>query len=456
MWLEVLWRWNALSKPVVAIVGRPNVGKSTLFNRIAGGLVAIVENTPGVTRDRLYRDAEWLGRKFALIDTGGIEFQDADTPIAAQMRRQAEIAMEEADVVIFVVDAQLPPTQDDELIARTLRRSGKPVILTANKVENFAQMESQLYDFLSLGLGEAIPISAVHGLNIGDLLDQVIAKLPENGEEEYDPDVIRIAVVGRPNVGKSSLVNTMLGKNRVIVSSIPGTTRDAIDTPFEQDGKHYVLIDTAGMRRKARIDKLTEQYSVVRALRAVDRSDVILMLLDAVEGVTEQDKKIAGYVHESGKAIVLVVNKWDLIKKDEKTINKFERTIREELGFMQYAPTMFISALTGQRVTKIIELVDFVAEQNSVRITTATLNTLLREWVHLNPPPSDKGRRLKIRYLTQVGVKPPTFVFFVNDAELMHFSYKRYLENQMRKHFGFEGTPIRIIIRQKDEEKEKD
>lgn len=445
-----------MSKPVVAIVGRPNVGKSTLFNRITGGLVAIVENMPGVTRDRLYRDAEWLGRKFALIDTGGIEFKDQGTPIAAQMRRQAEIAMEEADVVVFVVDAQLPPTPDDDLIARTLRRSGKPVLLAANKVENFEQVEGQLYDFLSLGLGEAIPISAVHGMNTGDLLDLVISNLPENNEEEYDPDVIRISVIGRPNVGKSSLVNTMLGKNRVIVSHIPGTTRDAIDTPFEQDGKHYVLIDTAGMRRKARIDELTEQYSVVRSLRAVDRSDVILMLIDAVDGVTEQDKKIAGYAHEAGKAIILVVNKWDLIEKDEKTINKFDKTIREELGFMQYAPTMFISALTGQRITKIIELVDFVVEQNATRVTTATLNTLLREWLHLNPPPSDKGRRLKVRYLTQVSVKPPTFVFFVNDPELMHFSYKRYLENQMRKHFGFEGTPIRIVVRQKDEEKEKD
>ncbi len=445
-----------MSKPVVAIVGRPNVGKSTLFNRITGGLVAIVENMPGVTRDRLYRDAEWLGQKFALIDTGGIEFKDADTPIPAQMRRQAEIAMEEADVVIFVVDAQLGPTGDDEMIARTLRKSGKPVILAANKVENFEQIEGQLYDFLSFGLGEAIPISAVHGMNTGDMLDLVISNFPENNDEEYDPDVIRISVIGRPNVGKSSLVNTMLGKNRVIVSNIPGTTRDAIDTPFEQDGKHYVLIDTAGMRRKARIDELTEQYSVVRSLRAVDRSDVILMLIDAVDGVTEQDKKIAGYAHEAGKAIILVVNKWDLVEKDEKTINKFEKAIREELGFMQYAPTMFISALTGQRVTKIIELVDFVVEQNATRVTTATLNTLLREWLHLNPPPSDKGRRLKVRYLTQVGVKPPTFVFFVNDPELMHFSYKRYLENQMRKHFGFEGTPIRIVVRQKDEEKEKD
>lgn len=445
-----------MSKPVVAIVGRPNVGKSTLFNRITGGLVAIVENMPGVTRDRLYRDADWLGKKFALIDTGGIEFKDLGTPIATQMRKQAEIAMEEADVVVFVVDAQLPPTADDEMIARTLRRSGKPVLLAANKVENFAEVEGQLYDFLSLGLGEAIPISAVHGMNTGDLLDLVIANFPENSEEEYDPDVIRISVIGRPNVGKSSLVNIMLGKNRVIVSNIPGTTRDAIDSPFEQDGKHYVLIDTAGMRRKARIDELTEQYSVVRSLRAVDRSDVILMLIDAVDGVTEQDKKIAGYAHEAGKAIILVVNKWDLIEKDENTINKFEKTIRIELGFMQYAPTMFISALTGQRVTKIIDLVDFVVEQNATRVTTATLNTLLREWLHLNPPPSDKGRRLKVRYLTQVSVKPPTFVFFVNDPELMHFSYKRYLENQMRKHFGFEGTPIRIVIRQKDEEKEKD
>lgn len=443
-----------MSKPIVAVVGRPNVGKSTLFNRITGGLVAIVENMPGVTRDRLYRDAEWLGRKFSLIDTGGIEFKDERTPISSQMKRQAEIAMEEADVVIFVVDAQISPTPDDELIARTLRRSGKPILLAANKVEDFAKAEGQLYEFLSLGLGEAIPISAVHGMNTGDLLDLVVSNLPENNEEEYDPDVIRISVIGRPNVGKSSLVNTLLGKERVIVSNVPGTTRDAIDTPFEHEGRHYILIDTAGMRRKSRIDDLTEQYSVVRSLRAVDRSDAVLMLIDAVDGVTEQDKKIAGYADEAGKAIILVVNKWDLIEKDEKTINKFEKTIREELGFMQYSPTMFISAKTGQRVDKILDLVDFVVEQNSTRVTTATLNTLLREWVHLNPPPTDKGRRLKIRYLTQVGVKPPTFVFFVNDPELMHFSYKRYLENQMRKHFGFEGTPIRIVVRQKDEEKE--
>ncbi|MHB8124180.1 MAG: ribosome biogenesis GTPase Der [Desulfitobacteriaceae bacterium] len=442
-----------MSRPVVAVVGRPNVGKSTLFNRIAGGLVAIVENRPGVTRDRLYRNAEWLGRKFTLIDTGGIEFKDESTSIPAQMRRQAEIAMEEADVIILVVDAQLPPTLDDELIAQTLRRSGKPIILAANKIENFAKIDSQIYEYYCLGVGEPIPISAVHGMNTGDLLDMVISYFPKGEEEEYDPDIIRIAVIGRPNVGKSSLVNTLLGEERVIVSNIPGTTRDAIDTPFEREGKHYILIDTAGMRRKGRIEELTEQYSVVRSLRAVDRADVILMLLDAPQGITEQDKKIAGYAHEAGKGIILTINKWDLIEKDDKTMKKFDKQVREELSFMLYAPTIYVSALTGQRVTKIIELVDFVAEQNSTRLSTSTLNTLLREWVHLNPPPTDKGRRLKILYATQVGVKPPTFVFFVNDPELMHFSYKRYLENQVRQHFGFEGSPIRMIIRQKDEER---
>jgi GTPase len=443
---------NKLSKPVVAIVGRPNVGKSTLFNRLAGGLVAIVENRPGVTRDRLYRDSEWLGRKFTIIDTGGIEFVNEDTPITAQMRRQAEIAIEEADVIIFVIDAQTSLTPDDETIAHTLRRSGKPVVLAANKVENFAKAE--LYEFYSIGLGEPTPISATHGMNVGDLLDQVISHFPDEPEEEIDPDTIRIAVIGRPNVGKSSLVNTMLGEERVIVSDIPGTTRDAIDSAFKHEGKHYVLIDTAGMRRKGRIDELTEQYSVSRSLRAVDRSDVILMLIDSTEGVTEQDKKIAGYAHEAGKGIVLVVNKWDLVEKDEKTMNKFEKDIREELGFMQYAPTIFISAKTGQRVKKILDLVDFVAEQNSTRVATATLNMLVKEWVHLNPPPSDRGHRLKILYATQVGVKPPTFVFFVNDHELMHFSYRRYLENQVRKSFGFEGSPIRMVVRQKDEERE--
>lgn len=446
-----------MSKPVVAIVGRPNVGKSTLFNRIAGGMVAIVENKPGVTRDRLYREAEWLGRKFTLIDTGGIEFKEETTPMSAQIRRQAELAIEEANVIIFLVDAKATLTPDDEMIARTLRRSGKPVLLAANKVENFAKAEAEgeLYEFLQLGLGEAVPISAVHGMNTGDLLDAVVSRFPEKDEEEYAPDVIRIAVIGRPNVGKSSLVNKLIGEERVIVSNIPGTTRDAIDTPFTYEGKSYVLIDTAGMRRKGRIEEVTEYYSVVRSLRAVDRSDVILMLIDAQEGVAEQDKKIAGYAHEAGKGIVLIVNKWDIVEKDEKTMNKFDRQIREELGFMQYAPTLFISAKTGQRVNKIIELVDFVAEQNSTRVATSTLNGLVREWVHLNPPPTDKGRRLKILYLTQVGVKPPTFVFFVNDPELMHFSYRRYLENQLRQSFGFEGSPIRMVLRQRDEEREK-
>ncbi len=443
-----------MSKPVVAIVGRPNVGKSTLFNRIAGGLVAIVENRPGVTRDRLYRDAEWLNRKFTLIDTGGIEFKEKSTPVSAQMRRQAELAIEEADVILFVLDAHMPLTQEDEALAGLLRRAGKPVILVANKVENFARVESELYEYLALGLGEAIPISAVHGMNTGDLLDAVISYFPEEDDEEFDPDVIRIAAIGRPNVGKSSLINTLLGESRVIVSSMAGTTRDAIDTPFEHEGKHYVLIDTAGMRRKGKVEELTEYYSVVRSLRAVDRSDVILVLLDAAEGVTEQDKKIAGYAHEAGKGIIIIVNKWDLIEKDEKTMNQFDKKIREELGFMMYAPTLYISAKTGQRVAKILDLVDFVAEQNSTRILTSTINPLVREWVHLNPPPTDKGRKLKILYATQVGVKPPTFVFFVNDPELMHFSYRRYLENQLRKSFGFEGSPVRMVVRQKDEERE--
>ncbi len=442
-----------MSKPVVAIVGKPNVGKSTLFNRITGGLVAIVEDKPGVTRDRLYRDAEWLGRKFTLIDTGGIEFRDETTVLSAQMRRQAEIAIEEADVIVFVVDAQAPVSPDDEALAQVLRRSGKPVLLVANKVENFQKAEAELYEFLELGLGEPVPISAIHGMNTGDLLDQVVSNLPEDDEETFDPDVIRIAVIGRPNVGKSSLVNSVLGEERVIVSHIPGTTRDAIDTPFEREGKHYVLIDTAGMRRKGKIFELTEHYSVIRSLRAVDRSDAVLMLLDATDGVTEQDKKIAGYAHEAGKGIVLVINKWDLIDKDHKTMNKFNEDIREELGFMLYAPTLYISAKTGQRVNKLMELVDFVAEQNSTRILTATLNEQVREWGHLNPPPSDRGRRLKILYATQVGVKPPTFVLFVNDSEV-HFSYRRYLENQLRKSFGFEGSPIRMIVRRRDEEKD--
>lgn len=443
-----------MNKPVVAIVGRPNVGKSTLFNRIVGGMVAIVQDTPGVTRDRLYFDAEWLGRKFTLIDTGGIEFKDETTPLSTQMKKQAEVAVEESDLVIFLVDFQTRLTPDDVDIAKYLRRAGKPVLLVANKVENFSIFQTEAHEFLALGFGDPIPVSAVHGMNIGDFLDTVVSNLPEDTGEDYNPDIIKIAVIGRPNVGKSSLVNMLLGEERVIVSDIPGTTRDAIDTEFTYEGKDYVLIDTAGIRRKKKIAELTENYSVIRSFRAVDRADVILMVIDAIEGITDQDKRIVGYAHEAGKGIILIINKWDLVQKDEKTINKYEKKIREELSFTHYAPTQFVSAKTGQRVHKIMELVEFVAEQNSMRIQTSILNTMLREWVHLNPPPGDKGVRLKILYATQKGVQPPTFIFFVNDTELMHFSYRRYLENQIRKNFGFEGSPIKIITRRREKELE--
>lgn len=443
-----------MSKPVVAIVGRPNVGKSTLFNRVVGGLVAIVENTPGVTRDRLYLDAEWQGRKFTLIDTGGIEFKDQSTPLSSKMKQQAEVAVDEADVILFMVDAKNGLTPDDQQIARYLRKSNKPVLLVANKVENFDRFESESHEFLTLGFGDPIPVSAVHGRNTGDLLEMLVAMLPKDPQQDYDPDVVKIAVIGRPNVGKSSIVNMLLGEERVIVSDIPGTTRDAIDTAFKYEDKNYVLIDTAGIRRKKKIMEVTENYSVVRSFRAIDRSDVVLMVIDATEGVAEQDKKIVGYAHEAGKGLILVINKWDLVTKDEKTINKYEKDIREELAFIAYAPTQFVSAKTGQRINKIMDLVEFVAEQTSRRVSTSTLNTQLREWLHLNPPPSDKGVRLKILYATQSSVQPPTFIFFVNDPELVHFSYKRYLENQLRKNFGFEGSPIRLVLRKRDEEQE--
>ncbi|MGI5901021.1 MAG: ribosome biogenesis GTPase Der [Desulfitobacteriia bacterium] len=443
-----------MSKPVVAIVGRPNVGKSTLFNRIIGCMVAIVENTPGVTRDRLYFDAEWLGRQFTLIDTGGIEFKDETTPLSAQMKQQAEIAIEEADVVILIVDGQSKVTPEDEQIARQLRTSGKPVLLTVNKIEDFSTFAGEAYEYLTLGLGEPISISALHGMNVGDLLDIIVSKLPEKSEEIVDPDIVKVAVIGRPNVGKSSLVNMLLGEERVIVSDIPGTTRDAIDTDFIYEGRHYTLIDTAGIRRKKKIAEVTESYSVIRSFRAVDRSDVVLMVLDATEGVTEQDKRIVGYAHEKGKGIILIINKWDLIPKDDKTLQEYEKELREELSFVSYAPTQFVSAKTGQRINKIMDLVEFVAEQASRRVLTSTLNDMLREWVYLNPPPTDKGRRLNILYATQQRVQPPTFIFFVNDPELVHFSYRRYLENQLRKNFGFEGTPLRLIMRKRDEEKE--
>lgn len=441
-----------MAKPVVAIVGRPNVGKSTLFNRIVGGRVAIVEGEPGVTRDRLYQDAEWSGRAFTLVDTGGLDFQE-NGEIIQGVRRQVELAIREADAILFVVDARAGLNPDDEEVAAIIRRAEKKVLLVANKVERF-DSPTHIYDFYRLGLGEPIPVSAAEGLNTGDLLDRLVDLLPRVDEDDYAPDIIKIAVIGRPNVGKSSLVNTILGEDRLIVSNIPGTTRDAIDTAFERDGKRYVIIDTAGMRRRSKIERPTERYSVIRSLRAADRSDVVLTVLDAVEGVTEQDKRIAGYAHEAGRAAVLVVNKWDLIEKDDRTMNRYTERVRQELGFMAYAPVLFTSALTGKRVLRVLDLVDFVAEQHAKRIATSDLNTLLREAVMHNPPPADKTRRLKILYATQSGVKPPRFVLFVNDPELMHFSYLRYLENQIRSSYGFEGTPIRFSLRKRDARKE--
>ncbi|MDN5364433.1 MAG: GTPase [Eubacteriales bacterium] len=435
-----------MAKPIVALVGRPNVGKSTLFNRITGERKAIVEDRPGVTRDRLYADAFWRDREFILVDTGGIEFEVEDE-IARQVKKQARLALEEADVVVFLTDGREGLTLLDREVANLLRRTRKPVILAVNKIENF--QNADIYDFYQLGLGDPIPISAAHGLNTGDLLDAVVANLPPETGEEYDEEVIKIAVAGRPNVGKSSLVNAILGEERVIVSEIPGTTRDAVDTLFTRDDQSYVIIDTAGIRRRSKIEEPTERFSVIRALRAIERADVVLLVLDAQEGVTEQDKRIAGYAHEKGRAIVIVVNKWDLVEKDDKTMLRYTERIREELSFMQYAPVIYVSALTGQRVPRILELVKYVAEQHVMRIATSTLNELIREAVALNPPPAEGGRRLKILYAAQTGVRPPTFVIFVNDPELVHFSYARYLENRIRSSFGFEGTPINLIFRQR-------
>ena len=438
-------------KPIVAIVGRPNVGKSTLFNRLTRSKMAIVEDYPGVTRDRLYQDAEWNNRKFTLIDTGGIEVKSDDT-ILAQVRTQAQVAMEEADVIIFMCDIKAGVTNEDMEIAQMLLRTKKDVILAVNKVENFDHLED-LYEFYTLGLDEPYPISASHGMNTGDLLDRLMELIDKYEEEEYEPDVIKIAVVGRPNVGKSSLTNAILGQERAIVSNIPGTTRDAIDTPFERNGQQYVIIDTAGMRRKSKVaETTTERYSVIRSLRAVDRADAVLMVINAEEGLIEQDKKIVGYAHEQGKAIILVVNKWDLIEKDDKTSATMEKEIRSELLFLQYAPMIFVSAMTKQRVHKLIDMINFGVEQNNLRISTSVLNEVIRDAMQLNPPPSDKGKRLKIYYATQSGVCPPTFVLFVNEPEIMHFSYERFLENKIRENFGFEGTPIKIVVRKRSED----
>lgn len=439
-----------MAKPVVAIVGRPNVGKSSFFNKIVGQRISIVESTPGVTRDRIISDVEWAGNVFSLIDTGGIEPYSEDK-ILTQMRNQAEIAIDTADVIVFITSLTEGITAADEAVAIMLRKSNKPVVLGVNKVDNVGQPPVQFYEFYNLGFGEPIGISSLHGLGIGDILDEVVSHFSEKVQDEEDDATIKVAVVGKPNAGKSSLINQILGEQRVIVSDIPGTTRDAIDTFFEVDNQKYVFIDTAGLRKKSKIDENIERYSVVRSLTAVDRSDVSLIMIDATEGVTEQDTKIAGYVHEQGKASIIVVNKWDLVEKDTKTMDNYRKDIIDRLGFMTYAPIVFISALTGQRVNRLFELITYVANQTSTRISTGMLNDVLNEATALNQPPSDKGKRLKIFYATQGSIKPPTFIIFINDKELFHFSYERYLENQIRKAFGFEGTPIRIISRERDD-----
>lgn len=433
-----------MTKPVVAIVGRPNVGKSTIFNRIVGERVSIVEDIPGVTRDRIYSSAEWLTHDFNIIDTGGIDI--GDEPFLEQIRQQAEIAMDEADVIIFLTNGREGVTSADEVVAKILYRTKKPVVLAVNKIDN-PDMREMIYDFYALGFGDPFPISGSHGLGIGDLLDEVAKNFPKEETDEYPDDVIKFSLIGRPNVGKSSLVNAFLGEDRVIVSDIAGTTRDAIDTSYSYDGQEYVIIDTAGMRKKGKVYETTEKYSVLRALRAIERSDVVLVVLNGEEGIQEQDKKIAGYAHEAGKAIVIVYNKWDTVEKDEKTMNKVTKEIREHFQFLDYAPIVFVSAKTRQRVHALLPVINRVSENHAMRIQSSVLNEVIEDAVAMNPAPTDKGRRLRIYYTTQVSVKPPTFVVFVNDPELMHFSYERFLENRIREAFDFEGTPIRIITR---------
>ncbi|MBQ1855201.1 MAG: ribosome biogenesis GTPase Der [Anaerovibrio sp.] len=442
-----------MSKPIVAIVGRPNVGKSTLFNQIGKRRVSIVDDMPGVTRDRIYMDAEWLNHTFTMIDTGGIEFDESDQ-ILRSMRQQAKIAMEEADVIVFVVDGRVGLTSADEEVGQMLRSAKKPVVLAINKIDS-PQLEANIYEFYNLGLGDPIGISASNALGLGDLLDAVVESFPKNDYEEKEEDEISIAVIGRPNVGKSSIVNALIGEERVIVSDVAGTTRDAIDTHFVSDGNKFMLIDTAGMRRKGKIDEAVERYSVMRSLRAVDRADVVLMVINAFEGITEQDKKIAGYAHESGKGVVIIVNKWDIFPdKDDKSTLRFTEDLRDELGFLQYAPVLYTSALTHQRIPRIVELVKYVADQQSMRIQTSVLNELIRDAVSVNPPPSHRGKQLKIYFMTQADIRPPKFIVFVNDPELMHFSYLRFLENRLRESFGFEGTPLKLIVRGRKEEED--
>ena len=440
-----------MSKPIVAIVGRPNVGKSTLFNRLAGEKISIVKETPGVTRDRIYADVEWLGRNFTMIDTGGIEPDSGDV-ILSQMREQAQIAIDTADVIIFLVDVRQGLVDADAKVADMLRRSKKPVALAVNKVDN-QKFDVDVYEFYNLGMGDPIPISAAGKLGLGELLDKVIEGFPEDAKESEESDIPRIAIIGKPNVGKSSIVNKILGEDRVIVSDIAGTTRDAIDAAVKRNGQEYIFIDTAGLRRKSKVKEDLERYSVIRAVTAVERADVAMIVIDASEGVTEQDAKIAGIAHEKGKGVIVAVNKWDLVEKNEKTIYRYTDRVREVLSFMPYAKLLFISAKTGQRLPRLFDTIDAVIQNHAMRIQTGVLNEILTEAVALQQPPSDKGKRLKIFYMTQVSVKPPTFVLFVNSKKLMHFSYTRYLENRIRDAFGFEGTPLRFIIRERKEGK---
>ncbi len=439
-----------MSKPIVAIVGRPNVGKSTLFNALAGERISIVKDTPGVTRDRIYADVEWLGRHFTMIDTGGIEPAGSDI-ITARMQEQAQIAIDTADVIVFMTDVKEGLTDSDFMVADMLRRSSKPVVLVVNKVDSFQKYEMDVYEFYNLGIGEPFPISSANMQGLGDMLDEVMKYFPQTASEEEEDETPRIAVVGKPNVGKSSLINYLTGEDRVIVSEIAGTTRDAVDTVIRRNGQDYIFVDTAGIRRQSKITEDIERYSVIRTVTAIERSNIVIFMIDAETGVTEQDAKIAGIAHENGKGVIIAVNKWDAVEKNDKTIYTYTSKIRDTLSFMPYAELVFISAKTGQRTGKLFELIDKVIENQTLRIQTGVLNEILTEAVALQQPPSDKGKRLKIFYMTQVGVRPPTFVFFVNDKELMHFSYIRYLENKIRSAFGFEGTPLRFFVRERGE-----
>lgn len=441
------------AKPIVAVVGRPNVGKSTLFNALAGERISIVKDTPGITRDRIYADVSWLDRNFTLIDTGGIEPDSRDV-ILSQMRSQAQIAIDTADVILFLVDVQQGLVDADSKVADMLRRSHKPVLLVVNKVDSQEKYMADVYEFYNLGIGEPYPISAANKLGLGDLLDEVIALFPEGEEDEEEDERPRVAIVGKPNVGKSSLINKLLGEERLIVSDIAGTTRDAVDTEVTHNGKEYVFIDTAGLRRKNKVKEELERYMIVRTVSAVERAEIVVLVIDAVEGVTEQDAKIAGIAHERGKAVIIAVNKWDALEKDDKTIYRMTEKVRNTLSYMPYAEILFVSAKTGQRLDRLFDTIDMVSENHAMRVATGVLNEIMSEAVAMQQPPSDKGKRLRLYYITQVAVKPPTFVIFVNSKELMHFSYTRYIENQIRETFGFKGTPLRFIIRERNEKEQ--